>query len=421
MQLVVFHDCQIQPRRREGGIGRDAIQKTAAGAIVPAQAGMYDPQVVQRVRRPGNGLQVSDEGLFGLERGRSAQQGQAEMIIGVRGATARLERLSQVTDRFAGLSVLNHGQAEIVVGGRILRVDQQRFLQDFDRSGGFAVVEPADAEEIQRLGVTVSGRQDFFEMGGGVRVSLLLEIGDAVPEMAFDARSAAAGARHRRQQDDGDGSTDSDSPIHDFRNAPVALSARVTNDGTHLIIRHRFRNQNDNRAISMIEWDIQSRSSACTACAKPFADHETYHSLLAFGAAGYERRDLCGTCFGQTTREGALSYWQGEYKAPPPPAPEAIEKESAETLLRKYIESTDPSHAAVRYILAVMLERKRILKSRDTIRDEQGNELLVYEHVRTGESFTVPDPHLRLDQLQEVQEQVSSLLQSSDPSPATAG
>ena len=58
-----------------------------------------------------------------------------------------------------------------------------------------------------------------------------------------------------------------------------------------------------------------------------------------------------------------------------------------------------------------MLERKKILKHRDTIKDNNGQEVLVYEHATSGESFTVIDPHLRLDQLEEVQQQVADLLQ----------
>jgi hypothetical protein len=161
----------------------------------------------------------------------------------------------------------------------------------------------------------------------------------------------------------------------------------------------------------MTEWDIQSRGDTCTACQRPFVDKKAYHTLLSVDAAGYARRDLCGVCFANASRDGIISYWQGEYKLPPPPPPEAIQKETAETLLRKLVESTDPSHAAARYILAVMLERKRILKHRDTVHEEDGNDLLVYEHARTGESFTLPDPHLRLDQLAHVQEEVAALLQ----------
>ena len=166
----------------------------------------------------------------------------------------------------------------------------------------------------------------------------------------------------------------------------------------------------------MTEWDIQSRAEKCASCQKPFLSREAYHTLLSMDASGYHRRDLCGACYATAPREGVLSYWQGEYKLPPPPPPEPIQKETAETLLRKLVESTDPAHAAARYILAVMLERKRILKHRDTVHEENGTELLVYEHARSGESFTIPDPHLRLDELAQVQQEVSTLL---NPQPET--
>ena len=170
----------------------------------------------------------------------------------------------------------------------------------------------------------------------------------------------------------------------------------------------------------MTDWDIQPRSNVCTACQRPFGDKQTYHTLLSIGGGGYARRDLCGDCYATATRDGVISYWQGEYKLPPPAAPEPIQKDTAETLLRKLVESTDPNHTGARYILAVMLERKKILRHRDTVRDDSGEETLVYEHAQTGESFTVPDPYLRLDQLEEVQQRVMELLHPAAEAPKNA-
>ena len=52
-----------------------------------------------------------------------------------------------------------------------------------------------------------------------------------------------------------------------------------------------------------------------------------------------------------------------------------------------------------------MLERKRLLRPTGTRQDEEtGRKLLFYEHVRTGETFVVVDPALRLDQIAEVQQ-----------------
>lgn len=92
----------------------------------------------------------------------------------------------------------------------------------------------------------------------------------------------------------------------------------------------------------MTDWNIQPRGTACSVCQQPFADKVRYHTLLVLNAQGYQRQDLCGVCHATAPRDGVYSYWQGEYKMPAPPPPEPIQKDTAENLLRKLLESTDP-------------------------------------------------------------------------------
>lgn len=180
----------------------------------------------------------------------------------------------------------------------------------------------------------------------------------------------------------------------------------------------------------MNDWNIQSRAHACAACGKPYADREPYHTLLFEEKAELRRSDICSGCWqgqyseGARDRKGFLSYWQGVYEAPPPPA-EPIQKETAETLLRKLVEQNDPRYVPAGYILAVMLERKRVLKVKEQIvRD--GRRTFIYEQPKTGDVFTITDPALRLDQLEAVQRDVAALLEhgleppqgAAAPSPA---
>ena len=173
----------------------------------------------------------------------------------------------------------------------------------------------------------------------------------------------------------------------------------------------------------MNDWNIQSRAHACEACAKPFADKQSYHTLLFDETQDFRRMDICDACWqgqfsqGATDRKGFISYWQGPYEAPPPAPPDAIQKENAETLLRKIIELQDEKYAPAAYILAVMLERKRLLKVKEQIvRD--GARVFVYEQPKTGDVFTVRDPNLQLDQLDDVQRQVADLLEHGFGAPA---
>jgi len=159
------------------------------------------------------------------------------------------------------------------------------------------------------------------------------------------------------------------------------------------------------------DWDIKPRGSTCGACQTAFADRSVCYSSLVFGESGYARQDLCEACWTQRQREGKPSYsvWQGVFRAPPPPAEEPLKKENAENLLRKLMEVPDPARANVIYILAVMLERKKVLVERD-VQTHDGVMTRAYEHKRTGETFLIVDPRLKLTELESVQGEVVALL-----------
>jgi hypothetical protein len=165
----------------------------------------------------------------------------------------------------------------------------------------------------------------------------------------------------------------------------------------------------------MTEWNIQSRAHACTACGKSFLDQEHYHTLLFDERSDFRRLDVCQSCWlkqfsdGARDRKGFVSYWQGVYEAPAPPA-DPIQKETAESLLRKLIELNNPHYIPAGYILAVMLERKRLLRVKEQlVRD--GQRIFIYEHPKTGDVFTIIDPKLQLNQLEQVQHDVAALLE----------
>jgi len=165
----------------------------------------------------------------------------------------------------------------------------------------------------------------------------------------------------------------------------------------------------------MTEWNIQSRAHVCQGCTNTFADKQPYHTVLFDERQGYERFDVCEACWsgqygqGATSRKGFISHWQGIFEVPPA-QPDPIKKETAETLLRKLVELNDPQFGPACFILAVMLERKRVLKVKDQV-ITGGRRVFVYEQPRTGDVFTILDPNLQLDQLDEVQHSVSQLIE----------
>jgi hypothetical protein len=158
------------------------------------------------------------------------------------------------------------------------------------------------------------------------------------------------------------------------------------------------------------EWSIQHRADRCAATGRPFEDGEFFYTLLFYDQAGYRREDLSEPAFKERNDNvQPFSMWRAKYEPPPPPAPETIGKQTAEDLLRRYMDEPSPQHAAARYLLAAMLERKKMLKEVETRRD--GDAVTrIFEHTKTGEVFVVPDPQLRLDQIEQVQQEVAALL-----------
>jgi hypothetical protein len=159
------------------------------------------------------------------------------------------------------------------------------------------------------------------------------------------------------------------------------------------------------------DWAIKTRADACAATQRAFESGEYFYTLLFRDAEGFRREDLSEEAW--TKRNANIqpfSFWKTRYE-PLPENPEALAKENAEELFRRLIKSESPPANAC-YVLAAMLERKRVFKQIKTENAEKGR-LLVYEHGATGDVFIVPDPGLRLDELESVQNEVAQLLKSA--------
>ncbi len=91
-----------------------------------------------------------------------------------------------------------------------------------------------------------------------------------------------------------------------------------------------------------------------------------------------------------------------------------LARENAEQLFRRLIASKNPPANAC-YVLAAMLERKRVLKQVNTEESANGR-VLIYEHGTSGDVFIVPDAQLRLDELETVQNEVAQLLHTAEGS-----
>jgi hypothetical protein len=155
------------------------------------------------------------------------------------------------------------------------------------------------------------------------------------------------------------------------------------------------------------DWEIKSRGHVCSRTGREFVEGEFFYTLLYREGDGFRREDLCEEAWNaRNDNVQPFSFWRSKYEPPAPPPPEPMKKDDAESLLRRLVAGQDPAHINAQYILALMLERKRVLRPVES----QDDDILVYEHVQTGETFVLKNPHLSIERIPEVQREVSELL-----------
>jgi len=167
------------------------------------------------------------------------------------------------------------------------------------------------------------------------------------------------------------------------------------------------------------DWNICKRSDVCTATQHPFEEGETFYTALYREGDGFRRADVTEDAWAALPEEPRpFSFWKSKFELPPPPPPEPLAKQDAESVLRRLAAENADHTRNARYILALMLERKRLLKPMES----EDPDVLVYERTGSGETFLIPNPHLGLDRVPEVQREVSELLgmELGTPVPAAA-
>lgn len=161
-------------------------------------------------------------------------------------------------------------------------------------------------------------------------------------------------------------------------------------------------------------WSIKARAHQCALTEIKFEDEQEFYTAIFPDpeSSGYLRMDF--SLEGWENRPEELmkpfSFWKNTYEASiMEEKAEVVTKESAEELLSRLIEEDQEHTENARYILAVMLERKKLLKETDKQPTPNGI-LRIYEHRKSGEVYIILDPNILLDQVERVQKEVSELL-----------
>ena len=138
----------------------------------------------------------------------------------------------------------------------------------------------------------------------------------------------------------------------------------------------------------MSQWSFHHRLAECKACSRPFQDGERHPSGLRFEAGELCRDDFCDGCWPESEGD-MLIWWYTHHRTAPQKRTLKLDLEALETLFLKLAEvDTEPARE-LRYLLCLLLMRKRRLKL-ERVRRGRDGESLVVRRPRRKDAHDVP-------------------------------
>ncbi|HVS35560.1 MAG TPA: hypothetical protein VMS17_08260 [Gemmataceae bacterium] len=158
----------------------------------------------------------------------------------------------------------------------------------------------------------------------------------------------------------------------------------------------------------MTEYQIQPNTRRCALSGRELQPGERYFSVLRDEGGKFVRMDYAAEAW-QGPPADAFSFWSGRVPAAGARKRPPIDDDMLLDCLQRLEGRTDPAGENFRYVLALLLMRRKRLKFEEA-RHEDGREILVLRCGRTGARHEVADPHLGDEEMATVQDDVFQAL-----------
>lgn len=170
----------------------------------------------------------------------------------------------------------------------------------------------------------------------------------------------------------------------------------------------------------MAEWKIRRRHGECTRCESAFDEGARHASVLRVDEEqDLVREDLCDACW-TTAQEGDLLFWWFTHFFADRKKTLQLDLASLERLFMELEGREEDKLRELRYLLCLLLMRKRKLKLQKVKRNE-GSEELVLRRPRREEELTVRVYDFTPDRMEELRSRLQEVLEGAGPAQEEEG
>ena len=162
------------------------------------------------------------------------------------------------------------------------------------------------------------------------------------------------------------------------------------------------------------EFNITRTAGTCIRCEKKLQPEERYTATLREQDEQFAREDYCLECWqqaGQTLGDDIVGIWQTQIPRPQEKKKLFVDNEVLMNFFRRLEGAEEPDRIAFRFVLTLILMRKRLLSYEGSRKDEQMGEIWSMKIRGTNETSDVVNPNLGEDQIAEVSSHLSEVLE----------
>jgi hypothetical protein len=169
-----------------------------------------------------------------------------------------------------------------------------------------------------------------------------------------------------------------------------------------------------------LELEIKNCSRACAATARPLNPGEVYFSVLVTEGHDFARQDYCVEAW-QGPPEDCLGWWRSRIPTKDDTQPCLA---PTDVMLNLFEALEDrPAELTFRYLLGLLLLRRKMLRRDDSRHDAEGREVLTMHCQRRQKDYELIVAEPTPEEAAKLQEQMIGLLygnsESNTPSPTT--
>ena len=162
----------------------------------------------------------------------------------------------------------------------------------------------------------------------------------------------------------------------------------------------------------MTEYEIRPSTLCCARTGRELKPGEFYYSVLSETPEGFTRTDYALEAW-TGPPDGIIGFWRSRVSESSSKRRfQPIDDSVIVQFFERLAGEEDSYKQNFRYILALLLMRRKILKLSEVARDAEG-ETLILRVAATGEEHRVSNPGLTEEQLVAVQAEVEKILQTS--------